>query len=168
MKQPRFAVAQAKKNGQSLSPVSFEEFKNFKKEILDLIARRAYEMFESRGHVHGHDLDDWLRAESEELHPIHAELSDVGHAFIAVIAVPGGQFEQLKFSADGRCLWICGLPPRVESNPDGTKEGPVLSGPFLRSFRLPAEINPSEIRATIREDLLRVNMPKVIPQQNGQ
>jgi HSP20 family protein len=168
MRQQRAAVARANKNGQSLSPVSFEEFKNCRKEIRDLIARRAYEMFESRGRVHGHDLDDWFRAEAEKLHPIHAELSDAGHAFVAVIAVPGGHLEQLKFSADARSLWICGLPPRAESNADGAGEGPVISGSFLRSFRLPAEINPSEIRATIRDDLLRVNLPKVIPRQNGE
>jgi hypothetical protein len=29
------------------------------------IGRRAYEIFLERGSVHGHDLDDWLRAEHE-------------------------------------------------------------------------------------------------------
>jgi hypothetical protein len=29
------------------------------------IARRAYEIFCERGGEHGHDLDDWLRAEGE-------------------------------------------------------------------------------------------------------
>jgi hypothetical protein len=29
------------------------------------IARRAFEIFEERGRLHGHDLDDWLRAEHE-------------------------------------------------------------------------------------------------------
>ena len=29
------------------------------------IARRAYELFETRGCEHGHDWEDWLRAESE-------------------------------------------------------------------------------------------------------
>ena len=27
------------------------------------IAEKAYELFQSRGHVHGHDLDDWVEAE---------------------------------------------------------------------------------------------------------
>jgi hypothetical protein len=31
----------------------------------DAIARRAYGFFEERGREHGHDLDDWLRAEQE-------------------------------------------------------------------------------------------------------
>jgi len=29
------------------------------------VARRAYELYESRGGEHGHDLDDWLQAERE-------------------------------------------------------------------------------------------------------
>jgi hypothetical protein len=29
------------------------------------IARRAYELFEQRGQAHGHDVEDWLRAEDE-------------------------------------------------------------------------------------------------------
>jgi DUF2934 family protein len=29
------------------------------------IRLRAYELHEARGHEHGHDLDDWLRAEAE-------------------------------------------------------------------------------------------------------
>ena len=29
------------------------------------IRRRAYELFEARGGVEGHELDDWLRAEEE-------------------------------------------------------------------------------------------------------
>lgn len=27
------------------------------------VARMAYELYEQRGHVDGHDLDDWLKAE---------------------------------------------------------------------------------------------------------
>ena len=33
--------------------------------INEAIARRAYELFLSRGEEHGHDLDDWLQAERE-------------------------------------------------------------------------------------------------------
>lgn len=34
---------------------------------MDEIVRRAYEIFEERGRIHGHDLDDWLQAERELL-----------------------------------------------------------------------------------------------------
>ena len=31
----------------------------------DVIRRTAYDYYEARGRVHGHELDDWLRAEAE-------------------------------------------------------------------------------------------------------
>lgn len=31
----------------------------------DEIARRAYQLFEDRGFQHGHDIEDWKRAEAE-------------------------------------------------------------------------------------------------------
>jgi hypothetical protein len=33
--------------------------------LRDLIARRAYELFEERGRIDGDDVNDWLRAEVE-------------------------------------------------------------------------------------------------------
>ena len=33
--------------------------------VLEQIAKRAYELYEARGRENGHDLEDWLRAESE-------------------------------------------------------------------------------------------------------
>ena len=34
-------------------------------DLRELIARRAYEIYEERGSGHGDDLNDWLRAEAE-------------------------------------------------------------------------------------------------------
>ena len=31
----------------------------------EIIRNRAYQFFEERGYEHGHDVDDWLRAEAE-------------------------------------------------------------------------------------------------------
>ena len=33
----------------------------------ELMRLRAYRFFEERGYEHGHDLEDWLRAEAEVL-----------------------------------------------------------------------------------------------------
>lgn len=34
----------------------------------DEVARRAFELYESRGGEHGHDWDDWFQAEREFRH----------------------------------------------------------------------------------------------------
>ena len=37
-------------------------------ELQEQIRRRAYDIYEQRGREDGHDLEDWLQAESELLH----------------------------------------------------------------------------------------------------
>ncbi len=37
-----------------------DDLKNF----YDEVARVAYELYEKRGRIHGHDLEDWLQAET--------------------------------------------------------------------------------------------------------
>jgi len=52
---------------QPLSPRNVDHL-NWEWEIREehsTIARRAYELFETRGYEHGHDWEDWFRAESE-------------------------------------------------------------------------------------------------------
>ena len=34
-------------------------------DLLEQIRLRAYELFEQRGRIEGHDLEDWLQAEAE-------------------------------------------------------------------------------------------------------
>jgi DUF2934 family protein len=43
--------------------------------ITEAIALRAYELFLERGGQHGHDLEDWLRAEQEIVDAINARAS---------------------------------------------------------------------------------------------
>jgi hypothetical protein len=38
-------------------------------ELQEQIRRRAYELYEQRGRNDGHELDDWLQAESEMTRP---------------------------------------------------------------------------------------------------
>src|SRR5207247_9197172 len=45
-------------------------------ELHHAIARRATESFEGKGRWPGRELDDWLRAESELLHPMNFELME--------------------------------------------------------------------------------------------
>jgi hypothetical protein len=36
-------------------------------ELEDRVRQRAYQLYEKRGHAHGHTLDDWLQAKAEVL-----------------------------------------------------------------------------------------------------
>jgi hypothetical protein len=41
----------------------------------EAVSRRAYSLFEARGREHGHDVEDWLVAETELLTGINTEIA---------------------------------------------------------------------------------------------
>ena len=45
----------------------FERFN----QVYNSIACRAFELFDNNGRSFGHEFDDWFKAESELLHPVH-------------------------------------------------------------------------------------------------
>lgn len=46
-------------------------FAEYSADLNKKIAMRAYELFERRGKMHGHDVDDWLAAENQVLWELH-------------------------------------------------------------------------------------------------
>jgi HSP20 family molecular chaperone IbpA len=137
------------------------------RDLVDLISKRAYERFESRGRVHGHDWEDWFVAESALLHAVNHEVSDSGDAFHAVIDIAAYRPEDLKMSAEPKRL-------RIYGRRAGERSGAELSGQpttHLRALRIcyefPAPINPAKVSAEIRSGLLEVRLPKVRPADEG-
>jgi Protein of unknown function (DUF2934) len=41
----------------------------------EAVSRRAYSLFQARGGEHGHDVEDWLLAETELLNGINTEIA---------------------------------------------------------------------------------------------
>jgi HSP20 family molecular chaperone IbpA len=58
-------------------------------QVYDTLARRAYELFESRGRQDGQDLEDWFRAESELLNAMPVEITEADDQVIVRAEVPG-------------------------------------------------------------------------------
>jgi HSP20 family molecular chaperone IbpA len=132
--------------------------------VFDLISRRAYEMFENRGGVHGNDWEDWYQAESAFLQPVNSEVSDSGDAFIAVVDIAAYRPQDLRMSAEPHCLRICGRAgdeyERAEVS-GGNAES--HSHAFSISYEFPVPINPEKASAEIRHNVLEVRVPKAIP-----
>lgn len=142
--------------------VSPDEIDRCMKSVFDLVARRAYELFESRGSDHGHDLEDWYLAESEFFQPVTIELGDPGDAYVAVASVPGYRPEDLKISVEPRCLTICGLSSAENTESGRTEQESQRSGRFFFSFSPPMEIDTATVSADIRYDVLEVRLPKAL------
>jgi len=51
------------------APPSDKQVAEYAVDLQEKIQNRAFELYEQRGKVDGHDLEDWLQAESELVQP---------------------------------------------------------------------------------------------------
>jgi len=65
MKSQRASKSKSERPALLLSPSEPADLQCNVQKVQLAIAHRAHELFEARGREHGHDLEDWLRAESE-------------------------------------------------------------------------------------------------------
>jgi hypothetical protein len=74
--------SELKRSGEGSKTVKLKKGESPKQEIVlsvpgdpelwDRIALKAYELYEGRGKAHGHDLEDWIRAEQMVLKEIRS------------------------------------------------------------------------------------------------
>ena len=85
-----------------------EDLRREMQQVQLAIAHRAYELFDSRGREHGHDVEDWLRAQSELLQPVSISMSEsVGRINIRA-DVAGFDDTELKVSIEPHRITILG------------------------------------------------------------
>ncbi len=103
------------------------------REIHEMIARRAYALYEGRGHIHGHDREDWLQTASELPH--------------------------LRMSLDPWRLIISG---RRDVSREPMAEGHKKSTPaeIFQVVNFPFQVEPSGAKATFSNGLLELHIPK--------
>ena len=133
-----------------------------REEIDEMIARRAYELFEGRGGAHGHDVADWLQAEDEIVHGCRHDLKESAGAITLRAAMPSPYpADQLLISVEPGRLVISGERVVEVSYWDG-KQTRTEARPqrIFRAHDLPVEVNPSAATATLRDNMLEVVMPK--------
>src|SRR5262250_418322 len=104
------SASELRKATESESPQIIRNDSNIERmeAIYNLIAERAYALFDGRGGEHGHDLEDWLRAEAEVLHPVPVEIIDSGDKLIVRAEVPGFAAKDIKINLEPRRLTISG------------------------------------------------------------
>lgn len=129
--------------------------------IYDSIARRAFELFEGNGHWFGHDLDDWLRAEGELLHPLLLELKETDGGFTVRAEVPGFTVKDLEIRLQPRCLRIAGKRETREDEKKGkTIRSEFRADQILRAIDLPADADTSKASAALKDGVLTIDLPK--------
>jgi HSP20 family protein len=133
------------------------------RELNNLIARRAYEIFESRGKEHGRHLDDWLQAESEVMYTCRHDLRESDLAFTLRAEVPGSfTAEQLKVSVEPHRLMVGGERELDVLRGDSSGTHSEKRSQYIFGVHdLPDEVDPAKAKAILRGEVLEIVMPKV-------
>jgi HSP20 family protein len=131
-------------------------------EVYDRLARRAFELFDGRGRQHGHDLEDWFRAESELFSPTSVEVDEGNDELIVRADVPGFHDKDIEVRVEPRRLIISGKREQVR---DEKKRKAVYSerrsNEVFRALDLSEDIDPDRVRATLQDGTLEISLPKV-------
>ena len=128
----------------------------------ELTARRAFEIFDGNGRWLGHELEDWFRAESELLHPVHLEIAETDDNLTVRAEVPGFSTKELNIDVGPRRLTITVKHEIQEDSKTGkTVYSERCAKEILRVVDLPAEVDSSKVNATLKDGILNIEMPKV-------
>lgn len=132
--------------------------------IYDTVARRAFELFEGEGRIVGRDLENWFRAESELLHPVHVDMAETAEGLAVRAEVPGFTAKELEVSIEPHRLTIAG---RKETKEEHKSKKLIYqercSDQILRVIDLPVAVDADKAAGTLKDGVLELKMPKVAP-----
>jgi HSP20 family protein len=142
-------------------PLPEDGFFKIMADIRRLVARRAYELFTASGFTRGHDLDDWVQAESEIIESVPFEVSETQDAITAKAKLPGYSAKDIEIHVEPRRLFVSGRPQEkaVEEKVKTIHSEQDLNWLFC-SLDLPAPIDPDKVSATLSNSELRIELPK--------
>lgn len=135
-------------------------------ETFKALARRAYDIFDGNGRVFGRDLDNWLQAERELLHPVHLNVAESDNSFTVKAEVPGFTEKELEIGVEPHRLTITGKRESTKEEKKGkTVCSESCSDGILRVVELPSEIEAEKVTATLKNGVLELTLPKVAKAQ---
>lgn len=126
------------------------------------LSRSAFKLFENRGWIVGHDLEDWLQAERGLLWRPCAELTETDATLRASFAVAGLTPKDVEVLVEADRLTV-----KAHTKHEHRKEEGHLAfcefhrGNLFRSIALPSEVVPDKAKAEMKDGLLTVILPKV-------
>ena len=138
------------------------------REMLDAIARRAYNIFEAKGRIKGRDLDNWLQAEAElfERTPLNIGESQDGVTVLAEVRdfTP----KDLEIDLEPKRVTIIGRGrPQVEQKAGTSTDTQKRTVRLLRSVQLPVEIDAAHATARFKGGVIELKLKKAMPGKAG-
>lgn len=154
------AVQRAQSSG-SLRVVEPQTLLDRMNRIHEEIARRAFDLFQQDGSS-GREMENWFTAEEELVHPVHVNISESDSALHVQAEVPGFEPKDIEISLEPTRLTISG---KREAKQEQQDKGKVIyqelcSSEMLRVIDLPVQVDPEKTRATLKNGVLELEMPK--------
>lgn len=151
------AAVQSAPSRPLVKPNKTESISERIEHIYDAISRRAYELFERGGRVHGLDKDHWLEAEKELFLPVQTSIQETEGEFVVRAGVPGFTASDLEVNVELRRVTVTGKRESKLETHEGTEES---SAEIFRTMELPSEANTTKVTATLKDGVLEVKIPK--------
>jgi HSP20 family protein len=145
-------AAKAPKPAIRLNPSRVSEVDWQIQQIENQIARRAYELFQARACEHGHDWEDWFRAESELLRPISVAISQSQQRISMRVNVLGFEARELKVSVEPTRVAVVGWKEKLTS-PDSDYPDQTF-----RVIELPATVNPEAAAIVFESGVIKLEL----------
>jgi len=152
-----------------LSPSEPADLQRKAQRVQLAIAHRAHELFEARGREHGHDLEDWLQAESELLAPVSIAMSESEDRITVRANVAGFQPHELEVSVEPSRITIFGRKKRSNGDAEAGTAKETGSSPdqVLEVIDLATEVMPERAVVRLKEGDLNVEVPALSKNKIG-
>lgn len=138
----------------------------------EMIARRAFELFQSHVDFMNAELDDWLTAEREFSTQPDIRFSQTDGRFEIDAALPGVDPKKLEVKVTNEDVIISGErdgakaePSSATSTQTAAAAGTMGDGTvrYFASIHLPQPIDPEKVKADYKQGLLHLTAPIVEP-----
>lgn len=126
--------------------------------IYQTVAHRAYEFYEARGHQHGHDLEDWFRAETELQSPVKVKITQSAGLVIVHFELAGFAAEEIKVGIEPRRIIFWGKREYPVQQEERTSHAASL-----RVVDLPYEIDTAKATVTLKDGGFDVTLRRLSP-----
>ena len=136
------------------------------KEMLDAIARRAYEIFEAKGRARGHDLENWFEAESELFERTRVDVKETPEGLTVLADVRRFAPKELEVDLEPRRVTIIGKhQSQAERKTDASYLSEKHTARLLHSLQLPVEIDTHRASARLKKGILELDVKKALAEE---
>lgn len=154
-------AVQVGQDGQQVKSMSIYRILEKIRDVNRSVARRAFELFQSRKKEHGGDLNDWFHAESELIHTSHVDVEDCDELVVVRAEVPGFRSDELQFCVEPFRITIVGVR-EISDHPIIRKMlySDRCADQVFRIIDCPIELDSRDTTSSLKEGILELEIPK--------